>query len=51
MRGPTKGTDNKKKLDGRVVVITGSKLWLITVEYFDLRLGAAHSKRWSIYSF
>jgi hypothetical protein len=23
MRGPTKGTDNKKKLDGRVVAITG----------------------------
>ena len=25
MRGPTKGTDNKKKLDGKVVAITGKK--------------------------
>jgi len=24
MRGPTKGTDNKKKLDGKVVAITGN---------------------------
>ena len=24
MRGPTKGTDNKKKLDGKIVAITGS---------------------------
>ena len=25
MRGPTKGTDNKKKLDGKVVAIPGKK--------------------------
>jgi hypothetical protein len=24
MRGPTRGTDNKKKLDGKVVAITGT---------------------------
>ena len=28
MRGPTRGSDNKKKLDGRVVVITGEVVQL-----------------------
>ena len=26
IRGPTKGTDNRKRLDGRLVVVTGKQL-------------------------
>ena len=30
MRGPTKGTDNKKRLDGKIVAITGTFLGAIS---------------------
>ena len=34
LRGPTTGSDNPKRLDGKVVVITGKLTWILI--YFNL---------------
>ena len=38
LRGPSSGTDNRKRLDGKVVAITGKR-----------NLSSNHRSRWSIY--
>ena len=38
LRGPTTGSDNPKRLDGKVVVITGEFIWLYIYLFFYLPL-------------